>query len=68
MSLSANVGDGAMTAAKIAPAATYAGSYAAGADWTVNELAAAAALIYSLIMIGEWVVRRVRAWRHRGTQ
>lgn len=57
VSLTTHAPDGAVAAAKVAPAAVYAATYAGG--WTISEWAAAAALLYSLLMIGDWIARRV---------
>jgi hypothetical protein len=53
----------ATDAVKVAPAATYAASYMGGAEWTVSELAALAALVYSCLMIIDFCSKKIRAWR-----
>lgn len=63
VSLTTHAPDGAVAAAKVAPAAAYAATYAGG--WTISEWAAAAALVYSLLMIGDFIARKVRAWIDR---
>jgi hypothetical protein len=48
-------------AIKAAPSVGFMGAYAVG--WTVNEYAALAALLYTCLLIAEWVWKKVRAWQ-----
>lgn len=47
-------------ALKVGPP-VYLGAYVAG--WTVNDYAAAAALLYTCLLIAEWVWKKGRAWQ-----
>ena len=53
--------DAAMEAIKAAPPSAVLGAYVAG--WTINEWAAAAALLYTCLLIAEWVWKKGKAWR-----
>jgi hypothetical protein len=50
-----------MEAIKVAPSVGFMGAYAAG--WSINEWAAAAALLYTCLLIAEWVWKKGMAWR-----
>lgn len=51
-------------AIKVAPAASYVVTHAI-LGWPWGTLASMAAFVYSALMIGEWLWRKVKAWRVR---
>lgn len=63
VSLTTHAPDSAVAVAKAAPAAAYVAAHAGG--WSISEWAAAAALLYSLLMIGDFIARKVRAYLDR---